>query len=161
MEDSIKQLWLYNDWANKLVIDKLLLCDKEIPESCIRLLSHIVNAQLIWQNRIDRIPPTVGVWDMHSLSECKEIHSSTSINLQKKIKFTSIGVEIPIHYTNTKNEKFVNTLQEILLHIFNHGTYHRAQIATEMRKNGLEPINTDFITYARSKIEIGDDQTIT
>lgn len=157
MEDPIKQLWLYNDWANKLVLEKLLISDKKIPDSSIRLLSHIVNAQLIWQNRIDRIQPTVGVWDVHTLSKCKEIHTSTSSNLQNKIKFSTIGVQIPIHYTNTKNEKFVNTLHEILLHIFNHGTYHRAQIATEMRINGLEPINTDFITYARTIIESDDD----
>jgi uncharacterized damage-inducible protein DinB len=30
-----------------------------------------------------------------------------------------------------------------------HANYHRGQVATRLRDNGLEPINTDFITYCR------------
>ncbi|WP_414711827.1 DinB family protein [Sphingobacterium sp. UBA1498] len=46
---------------------------------------------------------------------------------------------------------FHNKVNDILLHVFNHGTYHRAQIASEMRRNGVEPINTDYITFIRLK----------
>ncbi|MFC3356180.1 DinB family protein [Sphingobacterium zeae] len=33
---------------------------------------------------------------------------------------------------------FHNKVNDILLHVFNHGTYHRAQIASEMRRNSVE-----------------------
>jgi uncharacterized damage-inducible protein DinB len=36
-----------------------------------------------------------------------------------------------------------------MIHLVNHSTYHRAQIATLLRQGGLEPVNTDFITYDR------------
>jgi len=55
-----------------------------------------------------------------------------------------------INYTNTQHQAFHNKANDILLHVFNHGTYHRAQIASEMRKNGIEPINTDYITFVRT-----------
>jgi uncharacterized damage-inducible protein DinB len=33
--------------------------------------------------------------------------------------------------------------------VVNHASYHRAQVAMLLRQIGLEPINTDFITYDR------------
>ena len=30
-----------------------------------------------------------------------------------------------------------------------HASYHRGQVATKMREGGLEPVNSDFITYCR------------
>lgn len=54
-----------------------------------------------------------------------------------------------VKYSNTKGQEFSNSLYDILLHLFNHGTYHRGQIATDMRRNGLEPLNTDYITMVR------------
>ncbi|WP_185211767.1 DinB family protein [Sphingobacterium mizutaii] len=34
-----------------------------------------------------------------------------------------------------------------MFHIINHSNYHRAQIATELRKQEIEPIQTDYIKY--------------
>jgi uncharacterized damage-inducible protein DinB len=36
-----------------------------------------------------------------------------------------------------------------MIHLVNHSTYHRAQIAILLRQQGFEPVNTDFITYDR------------
>ena len=36
-----------------------------------------------------------------------------------------------------------------MIHLVNHSTYHRAQIALVFRQIGLEAVNTDFITYDR------------
>jgi uncharacterized damage-inducible protein DinB len=30
-----------------------------------------------------------------------------------------------------------------------HGTYHRGQIAMQLRQQGLEPVNTDYIMFLR------------
>ena len=38
-----------------------------------------------------------------------------------------------------------------MIHLVNHSSYHRAQIAMLLRQKGMEPINTDFITYDRVK----------
>lgn len=39
--------------------------------------------------------------------------------------------------------------QESLLHVALHGTYHRGQIARELRRAGEESVNTDFIQFVR------------
>ena len=40
-------------------------------------------------------------------------------------------------------------IYENLLHVVNHGTYHRGQIVTILRQLGARPISTDFIRYVR------------
>ncbi|RYE14391.1 MAG: damage-inducible protein DinB, partial [Sphingobacteriales bacterium] len=52
-------------------------------------------------------------------------------------------------YTNTQGKTYTNTVLQILTHVVNHATYHRAQIATDMRQHSLEPLMTDYIAYAR------------
>jgi len=149
MNDPIYQLFLYNEWANKTLITSLKRQAEAIPPVCLNLLSHIVNAQMIWSGRINGEKASVGVWELHTLEACEAYHDQSSAILQQKIKSTDSPNPTIVNYTNTKNESFSNALQDILLHVFNHGTYHRAQIATELKKNGISPVNTDYITFAR------------
>ncbi len=147
--DPIYKLWSYNNWATTSLISTLSQETDVIPPVCLNLLSHIVNAQMIWTSRIKGIIPVVGVWDKHTLDECTAYHNESSAALGKIINDYNGDGLIPVNYANTKGDEFQNFLLDILLHIFNHGTYHRAQIAKEMKGNGLEPINTDYITFAR------------
>jgi uncharacterized damage-inducible protein DinB len=53
-------------------------------------------------------------------------------------------------YYNSKKEFFKQPVYEMLLHLFNHQTYHRGQIVTMMRQNGISKIPpTDFIVFSR------------
>jgi uncharacterized damage-inducible protein DinB len=40
-------------------------------------------------------------------------------------------------------------VEQIMIHLVNHSSYHRGQIAMLLRQNGFEPVNTDYITYDR------------
>lgn len=151
MSSPIENLWSYNDWANKLVIKTMKSQKDVLPPHCLLLLSHIVNAQIIWLCRLNGQIPYLGVWDEHSLITCERYNNLASAGFGEKIKkYEDYGIH-SIHYKNTKNDEFENSLEDILLHTFNHGTYHRAQIATEMRKNDLEPVSTDYIVFVRKQ----------
>jgi uncharacterized damage-inducible protein DinB len=52
-------------------------------------------------------------------------------------------------YKNYVGEDYTNNVEMIMIHLVNHSSYHRAQIAMLLRQKGFEPINTDFITYDR------------
>jgi len=149
MSKPLYQLWLYNDWANQLLFDGFSSQEEVIPASCMHLLCHMTNAQSIWVSRITGSEPVVSVWQDHSLADCEKFHKMSSDALSQIMEEENDGQQIIVSYTNTKNESYRNSRLDILLHIFNHATYHRAQIATAMRNSGLEPINTDYITYAR------------
>ena len=54
-------------------------------------------------------------------------------------------------YQNSKKELFKQPVYEVLLHLFNHQTYHRGQLATIFRQLGFEKIPpTDFIVFSRT-----------
>jgi uncharacterized damage-inducible protein DinB len=148
MSDPIHQLWLYNNWANELILNSFKQNQSSIPASCLRLFSHITNAQIIWLSRINGEPSPVDVWDEHSLSECEKNHHIFSTGIQQSVADEHKG-KISITYKNTQNIVYTDSLQDILLHIFSHGSYHRAQIAQDLKRNGLEPQNTDFIRFKR------------
>jgi uncharacterized damage-inducible protein DinB len=56
------------------------------------------------------------------------------------------------HYQNTKREQFKQPVYQMLLHMFNHGTYHRGQLINMLRQLGEEKLPaTDFIVWSRSR----------
>lgn len=144
-----EQLWLYNNWANNLLFKTYENYGERMPVSCLRLLSHIVNTQSHWLNRVTGEKQKTGVWDEHDLEGCKRLHLETAQGIKAIMEAHTAEMQVKIEYANTQGRVFQNTLSDILLHVFNHGTYHRAQIAQEMRKSGLEPVNTDYINFVR------------
>ena len=67
-------------------------------------------------------------------------------------KNTVAGLEHVFAYQNFKGEPFKQPLYEMLLHLFNHQTYHRGQLVTMLRQAGIEVIPaTDFIIWSRGK----------
>jgi uncharacterized damage-inducible protein DinB len=140
----------YNNWANSLLLETLLANSISLPESCVSLFSHIINAQMIWVARINGTQPKVSVWQLHDLDTCsillkESIHSLSQIELPG-------GSDSPvITYRTSAGEPYQTSVADILMHVFNHGTYHRAQIAKEMKSNHLSPVNTDYIQFVRVK----------
>ena len=150
MDNFLNQLWLYNDWANKKVFESFELNREAVPYICLHLLSHIVNAQSRWLSRMEYTEATTGVWEHHTLETCIAMHKAAADGIaNQNTKLTEQPTSVVLKYNTTNGQEFQNHVSDILLHIFNHGTYHRAQIAQEMRKNGLEPTNTDYIQFVR------------
>jgi uncharacterized damage-inducible protein DinB len=53
-------------------------------------------------------------------------------------------------YLNLKKEQFKQPVYQVLVHVFNHGTYHRGQLVTMLRQLGIEKIpQTDYIVWSR------------
>lgn len=150
MDDSLNQFWYYNRWANEKVLESFDHYGEQLPYSCLHLFSHIANTQLSWLSRVKGEKIQVDAWKDHTLEECRTLIDRTSEELKKEIENLSFIIDgRKIEYSNSKGLTFQNDVDDILFHVFNHGTYHRAQIAQEARRNGLEPVNTDYITFVR------------
>ncbi|GEO04324.1 hypothetical protein AAE02nite_19880 [Adhaeribacter aerolatus] len=148
---ALEKLAAYNYWANNQLLQHLENIPVDIPATALQLFSHLVNAQVIWLSRLENIPILLPLFEVHTLSQCRELHETTSEQLQEYATLNQPELEVEVIYTNTKGEDFSTSVQDILLQVFNHGTYHRAQVARDLRQHNLEPINTDYITYVRSK----------
>ncbi|MFL9831485.1 DinB family protein [Flavobacterium sp. ST-87] len=146
--DFFKDAFEYTYHFNQELIHLFKNNKNCIPEKSMQLLNHLINAQQIWNERILNEPNTIGVWEMRSLENLKTINQQNynqSLNILE-----TIALDKKIDYKNSKGIQFSNTVQEIIFHIINHATYHRAQIASDLKANGIEPINTDYIFYKRN-----------
>lgn len=142
----MKDLFEYNNDSNVRLLDLLLTNKENLPEKSITLINHIINAHEIWNARILNYP-SVGVWDVRPFDELHSIHQNNHLNTIKILfKYDLSHV---ITYSNSKGEVFENSVRDILIHVINHSTYHRAQIATDLKLHGITPINTDYIFYKR------------
>ena len=147
MKGFIIELFEYNHWCNDRLIEKSLEFGAEISERTQKLFSHILNAHAIWNSRILNQPSEFGVWQNHVLTDWKAIHQNnfeTSLSIIEDYDF-----EFKVNYVNSSGDSFENSVRDILFHIINHSTHHRAQIATDFRENDLQPLLTDYIFYKR------------
>ena len=147
---TLEKLAAYNCWANEALVQCLEDIADAIPASSLHLLSHICNAQQIWLGRIKNMANIPGVFDEHSLSECRQILYGTSDQLLELAAMPTAGLTEVITYSNSRGEAFETSVHDILIQVFNHGTYHRAQVARDLRQHLLTPVNTDYITYVRA-----------
>lgn len=133
MKAFFRQLFEYNHYSNTQLVAAL---DQSLEVS-VKLFSHIMNAHQIWNNRIEPREPLFKVWDLHTVQECKEINQR---NYEHTL-FILDNYDPEKIYWKDKNGR------DLLFHVINHSTYHRAQIATDFRKNGFEPLKSDYILF--------------
>jgi len=144
----IRSLLEYNRFANNAFTYSLKSNEVQ-DEQALVLMSHIINAQHIWNARILGEKPNVSVWQKHSFHELNVLNEegfTKSIEIMGKLNPTTA-----INYKNTKGHDFVKSVQDVLLHITNHSTYHRGQVAMRLKELGLQPPASDYIFYSKEK----------
>ncbi len=145
MKSFFKELFEYNHTVNQKVIAAILDHYDKVSEKCLSLQSHIINAHKIWNARIISIENIYERWQLHPINDFAELDNEnfhTSVRILEQFDINAI-----VKYSNSKGQVFNNSVRDILFQIINHSTYHRAQVATEFRQSGIEPLLTDYIFY--------------
>lgn len=145
--DFFKELFEYNCSANKALLKLFQDHEGKISEKSIQLLNHLLNAHQIWNERILDTKNACDVWEIRPLHLLDEINETNHYQTQEILK--NLTLDDVKHYKTSKGIDFSNSIRDIVFHIINHSNYHRAQIATDVKQNGIEPINTDYIFYKR------------
>ncbi len=136
----------YTRVADELVIS-LFENNPGVDTKAIELFSHVLNAQHIWFCRINGKPEEYGRMQLHPVAQFREIHRQNcndALEIFNRGEFTK-----EIHYTTSFGEQFTAIVEDILLHVCNHSTYHRAQIATLFKQGGVAPAVTDYALLKR------------
>lgn len=149
MVEHFIHLFKYSSWATERAAESIRSTNKITPDA-IKLLSHIISSQYVWLSRITGEKNNMAVWDNFTIEECFTLSVeaiSKWINLLegKNNEF----LESRFKYKNTKGDEFENSLKDIITHVLNHSTYHRAQIAQIVRRSEGIPAVTDYIVYQR------------
>jgi uncharacterized damage-inducible protein DinB len=163
MKQLLQQYATYNIWANKLITEKIAPLPTEILHkemnssfgSIYKTIIHLMDVESIWWQRL-KLQEHVE-WPGKSFNGNFEELSRQLLSLSKQwnnwIENTNeVNLTHVFAYQNSKKEHFKQPVYEMLLHLFNHQTYHRGQLVTMLRQNGIEKIPaTDFIVFSRTK----------
>jgi len=147
MKGFLHQLFDYNYYCNKKIIEQCGGLD-QVPDNCIRLFSHILNAHHIWNHRMLETPNDFDVWDLHKFDLWEDIHYDNQ-RTSFEIVSNADNFDKRVEYMNSTGNTFSNELKDILFHIINHSTHHRGQIMMELRNSGTVPEPLDHIHYKR------------
>jgi uncharacterized damage-inducible protein DinB len=162
MNDDIPSLYAYNRWADRKIVDACRTLSPEqyaaepVPgwSSVRSTLTHIAIVTDGWLcgcagENVTSFPteadlPTVD--DAEQLLDRAYEHferlcpSLTSVNLANLQTFRGAGRSVTL------------PPWMVLRHIVNHATYHRGQIASKLKRLGVEPPMTDLIFWAVEQI---------
>jgi uncharacterized damage-inducible protein DinB len=150
MKDHFVKLFSYDRYTNQLIADLIVKAGN--PEKPVKLMAHILAAQQIWINRCKALPPAdVVLWSdgqPETFTGTITTNSADWLNYLKGLQDSDF--EKSISYKNLRGESFENKLVDILGHVINHGTHHRAQIGQHLIAAGVEQLPiTDYIFYVR------------
>ncbi len=165
----IHDLYSHNDWANEklfALVDGLSneQLDAQQPMgfgSLRSTLHHMVFAERIWLDRWQLRPWTpLSVDAANSTIE----YLSDELRIAAKERNALLDRESPrqfsriVSYRNTANEPYHHRLKELLVHVANHATYHRAQALNFLRlcdrtvKGGL-----DYLFYKMARPTVAQE----
>ena len=139
----------YNAWANREAL-RSLLAAKEVPTRAAEVMAHIVGAEWTWLRRLGHPAPELPVWP--ALSPHESDSQLRTLSAAWKEFLAGITAELlsrEVAYTNTKGERWANTVADVLTHVALHSSYHRGQIATLLGWAGEVAASSDYIECVR------------
>ncbi len=143
----LAELMHYTQVADQRLI-AIFQSEAAVPAKAVSLFCHVLNAQHIWANRLLGHQPKYGVWENYETALFAEI-SKNNFELFDQV-FQTIPMDKQVTYTTSNGAQFTDVAKDILFHAINHSTYHRAQIATLFKAEGLTPPITDYIILKRN-----------
>jgi len=158
LSSYIQQLYDYNYWANHQVLhtasslseDQLHHQQGHSWGSIFAVLKHMLNAEWIWLQRWMGTSPknfneTEMIQDMKSL---QEYWQSLETQMRSFIAGkTEEDLLTEIGYTNTKGKTYRLPLWQMMVHVPNHNTHHRGELAGMLTTMDIEHQEDDWIGY--------------
>ncbi len=147
------RLFAYDDWANRECLAAMRAAGP-VSADTVGRMAHILSAQKLWLERILQQPRSMPVWPSSTVDDCMALAGEISSAWRSYL--TQLATEVPpgsldhqVEYHNSKGEPWSSRVEDVLTHVLLHSTYHRGQIALQMRASGMEPAYTDFIHAVR------------
>ncbi|HEX3165678.1 MAG TPA: DinB family protein [Chitinophagaceae bacterium] len=163
MKELLSQLAAYNTWANHKLLEIILALPEEkqkqeVPSSFRSLYTtvfHMWDAESIWWQRM-KLHERITRPSDNLNSSMKDVSNGLLQQNQQWQEWVDTSTEPMLdhvfQYYSQKKESFKQPIFQMMLHVFNHGTYHRGQLVNMLRQLGIEKIpQTDFIVWSRKK----------
>jgi uncharacterized damage-inducible protein DinB len=159
MTAHLQRMLAYESWANERALASL---DTVPPEMRTRpshlraaqLVPHIMLARMVWLMRIRGVPyENPRDWFPSWPSEETRRQLST-LDAQWQGFLAGLGdadLARPVSYTSSEGVRYESSVWDICAHVFNHGTYHRGQVARLVAESGGQRASTDLVVFTRAQ----------
>jgi uncharacterized damage-inducible protein DinB len=155
---DILNLYRFNEWAN----DRLIAAIGALPPEVVNrdlgggfrsmrgVVAHIIFVEWVWLERWRGVSPsTVPNWvtseDLTDLiAQVSDIQSRRGVFLDQLTEST-LSEKLSFHYVS--GDQGSSEFGDLLLHVVNHSTYHRGQLAFMLRQVGTVPPSTDYDVF--------------
>lgn len=154
---DLKFLYDYTEWANETLYTavSVLTAEETLRQvggsfpSIRDTLAHSAAADWVWLCRWTGESPTGWpTWANGSVGEIREewrrIHTQRNAFLHG---LSDADLDREIAFTRLNGESNQARLGFLMQHVVNHATYHRGQVASQMRLVGATPPSTDLLLY--------------
>ena len=159
--EYIRMLIDYNYWAR----DRVLASADQLTEeqltrglgssfnSVLETLIHMQFAEWIWYQRWQGQSPAAGpdTGGLTSLTALRDSWHPLEAQVRGFVESLGpAGLARVIQYTTMSGQPGMSSYWQMIVHLVNHGGYHRGQIATMLRLLGARPAqSTDMIVFFR------------
>lgn len=140
----------YDAWANRRTLQALRQVS-HLDDRSREVMAHVLGAQKVWLTRLrGEDTSALAVWPQLTLDQCEPLLEENASAYQQFLSTLS-----PEHlghvlaYRTSTGVDFRTSVADILTQVLLHGSYHRGQLATSVKRHGGTPPVTDFVVFAR------------
>lgn len=156
MADSahLRKLVAYNEWANGKIlgaIDGMTPAELARPVdayfgSLARNLQHVLAAQRIWLARWKGEPPPK--LDAPIAEPWQQAYAATHAEFRAFVEpLGDADCDRVVQYTDTRGNPYALPLSQLITHVVNHGSAHRAETGMLLERIGRSPGDMDFVYF--------------
>ena len=162
MQDDIVVLFAYDRWANRKVFDacRKLTAEQYVAEpvlgwSSVRsTIYHIAlatefNLRTLAGDPEDPLPTEAGLATVDDAARLLERAYRRFEELRPTLTPERLNTVLTLRAVG---RTFTLPRWALLRHVVNHATYHRGQVASKLKRFGIEQPNTDFFFWAIEQI---------
>ena len=114
------------------------------------VVAHVVSVEWVWLERWRGVSPSdIPDWAVSGdLSVL--LHHLADVQARRAMFFGELSdstLHLQVAFRYISGDAGCHPLHDLLIHVVNHSTYHRGQVASMLRQVGAVPPPTDFIVF--------------
>jgi uncharacterized damage-inducible protein DinB len=155
---TLRNFFAFGRWANRTILESVAVLT---PEEFARpiggsfgsvqgTLVHPYGTDWVWLERFHggsprAMPAGDDLLALEALArKWREVEAGQDAYIAA---LTPERLAEPLSYVSFQGDSFTRRLGDALLHLANHGTYHRGQVATLLRQLGRKATSTDYLRF--------------
>lgn len=155
--ETFRRWFDYEKDAHAKTLASLLAVPEEkraAPEfrRAVDLVAHVLGARWFWLAQLGATPERrVKFFSKEfPLADLPTRISETEAAWSRYLEGLTGGeLARSVEWGPAEGPRFANTVEEVLIQLFGHSTYHRGQVGLLLRQIGCQPPATEFLHFAR------------